>query len=178
MFLQPRELLEVEEFDEQVLEIFLLELRQSCDTLLRVLLLVLDVAVHPWVVDDGLHGERCGKHHPFESPAPAEGHIHLPGCEGEVGVDDGRVDARTSDALAMTVRMGAPIFTYKELLEKALIGQDCFIRVEDDLDEFKELKVVTPGVDTLKQQLDEAIQKEDYEKAAELRDQIKQLGNE
>ena len=89
-----------------------------------------------------------------------------------------RVDARTSDALAMTVRMGAPIFTYKELLEKALIGQDCFIRVEDDLDEFKELKVVTPGVDTLKQQLDEAIQKEDYEKAAELRDQIKQLGNE
>lgn len=89
-----------------------------------------------------------------------------------------RVDARTSDALAMIVRMGAPIFTYKELLEKALIGQDCFIRVEDDLDEFKELKVVTPGVDTLKQQLDEAIQKEDYEKAAELRDQIKQLGNE
>ena len=89
-----------------------------------------------------------------------------------------RVDARTSDALAMTVRMGAPIFTYKELLEKALIGQDCFIRVEDDLDEFKELKVVTPGVDTLKQQLDEAIQKEDYEKAAELRDQLKQLGNE
>ena len=89
-----------------------------------------------------------------------------------------RVDARTSDALAMTVRMGAPIFTYKELLEKALIGQDCIIRVEDDLDEFKELKVVTPGVDTLKQQLDEAIQKEDYEKAAELRDQIKQLGNE
>ncbi|MBQ6746709.1 MAG: bifunctional nuclease family protein [Bacteroidaceae bacterium] len=89
-----------------------------------------------------------------------------------------RVDARTSDALAMVVRMGAPIFTYKELLENALIGQDCFIRVEDDLDEFKELKVVTPGVDTLKQQLDEAIQKEDYEKAAELRDQLKQLGNE
>ena len=89
-----------------------------------------------------------------------------------------RVDARTSDALAMVVRMGAPIFTYKELLENALIGQDCFIRVENDLDEFKELKVVTPGVDTLKQQLDEAIQKEDYEKAAELRDQLKQLGNE
>ena len=89
-----------------------------------------------------------------------------------------RVDSRTSDALAMAVRMGAPIFTYKELLDKALIGQDCFIKVEDDLDEFKEIKVVTPGVDTLKRQLDEAIQKEDYEKAAELRDQLKQLGNE
>ena len=87
-----------------------------------------------------------------------------------------RVDARTSDALAMVVRMGAPIFTYKELLENALIGQDCFIRVEDDLEEFKEIKVVTPGIDTLKQQLDEAIQKEDYEKAAELRDQLKEMG--
>jgi len=80
--------------------------------------------------------------------------------------------------LAMIVRMGAPIFTYKELLEKALIGQDCVIRVEDDLEEFKEIKVVTPGIDTLKQQLDEAIQNEEYEKAAELRDQLKQLGNE
>jgi len=58
----------------------------------------------------------------------------------------------------------------------ALIGQDCSIKVEDDLEEFKEIKVVTPGVDTLKQQLDEAIQKEDYEKAAELRDQLKEMG--
>ena len=87
-----------------------------------------------------------------------------------------RVDARTSDALAMAVRMGAPIFTSKELLMNALIGQDCSIKVEDDLEEFKEIKVVTPGVDTLKQQLDEAIQKEDYEKAAELRDQLKEMG--
>ena len=89
-----------------------------------------------------------------------------------------RVDARTIDALAMAVRMGAPIFTYKELLMNALIGQDCFIKVEDDLEEFKDIKVVVPGVDTLKQQLEEAIQNEDYEKAAELRDQLKQLGNE
>ena len=87
-----------------------------------------------------------------------------------------RVDARTSDALAMAVRMGAPIFTYKELLMNALIGQDCSIKVEDDLEEFKEIKVITPGVDALKQQLDEAIQKEDYEKAAELRDQLKEMG--
>ena len=63
-----------------------------------------------------------------------------------------------------------------ELLMNALIGQDCSIKVEDDLEEFKEIKVVTPGVDTLKQQLDEAIQKEDYEKAAELRDQLKEMG--
>ena len=87
-----------------------------------------------------------------------------------------RVDGRTSDALAMAVRMGAPIFTYKELLIKALIGQDCIIKVEDDLEEFKEVKVVTPGVDALKQQLDEAIQHEEYEKAAQLRDQLKKLG--
>ena len=89
-----------------------------------------------------------------------------------------RVDSRTSDALALAVRMGAPIFTYKELMMKALIGQDCVIKVEDDLEEFKEIKVVVPGIDTLKQQLEEAILNEEYEKAAELRDQLKQLGNE
>lgn len=87
-----------------------------------------------------------------------------------------RVDARTSDALAMAVRMGAPIFTYKELLENALIGKDCFIRVDDDLDEFKDVQLVTPGIDAIKKELDEAIAKEDYEKAAQLRDQLKALG--
>ena len=89
-----------------------------------------------------------------------------------------RVDGRTSDALALAVRMGAPIFTYKELLNNALIGQDCYIHVEDDLEEFKEVKVVTPGVDDLRQQLNEAILKEEYEKAAELRDKLKQMGYE
>ncbi|MBO7419367.1 MAG: bifunctional nuclease family protein [Bacteroidaceae bacterium] len=87
-----------------------------------------------------------------------------------------RVDARTSDALALAVRMSAPIFTYKELLENALIGKDCFIRVEDDLNEFKDIEVITPGIDSLKKELDEAIAKENYEKAAKLRDQLKELG--
>jgi protein-arginine kinase activator protein McsA len=61
-------------------------------------------------------------------------------------------------------------------LENALIGKDCFIRVEDDLDEFKDIQVVTPGIDAIKKELDEAIAKEDYEKAAQLRDQLKKLG--
>ncbi len=89
-----------------------------------------------------------------------------------------RVDARTSDALALAVRMGAPIFTYKELLLNALIGKDCFIKVEEDLDEFKDIEVISPGVDSLKKQLEEAIAKEDYEKAAMLRDQLKELGGD
>jgi len=89
-----------------------------------------------------------------------------------------RVDARTSDALALAVRMGAPIFTYKELLLNALIGKDCFIKVEEDLDEFKDIEVISPGIDSLKKQLEEAIAKEDYEKAAMLRDQLKELGGD
>ena len=84
-----------------------------------------------------------------------------------------RVDARTSDALALAVRMNAPIFTYRELLDNALIGKNCFIKVDEDLEEFKEIKVVTPGIDSLKEQLNEAIKKEDYELAAKLRDQLK-----
>lgn len=88
-----------------------------------------------------------------------------------------KVDARTSDAIALAVRMGAPIFTYKELLENALIGKNCNIKVEDDFDEFKEIKILTPGIDSLKQQLEEAVQNEDYEKAAQLRDQLKEMGD-
>lgn len=86
-----------------------------------------------------------------------------------------RVDARTSDALALAVRMNAPIFTYRELLDNALIGKNCFIKVDEDLEEFKEIKVVTPGIDSLKEQLNEAIKKEDYELAAKLRDQLKDI---
>ncbi|MCR4765046.1 MAG: DUF151 domain-containing protein [Bacteroidaceae bacterium] len=89
-----------------------------------------------------------------------------------------RVDARTSDALAMATRMNAPIFTYKELLDNALIGKDYVMRVEEDLEEFKELKVVNPSADALKEQLDEAVKNEEYEKAAVLRDQLKQMGHQ
>lgn len=106
------------------------------------------------------------------------------------------LDARTSDAIAMAVRYDAPIFTYKNILDKAgVILDDMETEVDDDdleedddfdttLNDFlnvlpnleKEDEETSPykGVsdDELQAMLDQSIQEEDYEKAAKLRDEL------
>ena len=100
------------------------------------------------------------------------------------------VDARTSDAIALALRFDAPIFTYKNILDKAgifLKGDDAeqapsekqeeeIISEEllpDDIDiksddtNYKKL-----SLDELKTLLSQAVNNEDYEKAARIRDEI------
>ncbi|QXP61258.1 bifunctional nuclease family protein [Olleya sp. HaHaR_3_96] len=96
------------------------------------------------------------------------------------------IDARTSDAIALALRFKAPIFTYKNILDKAGI----FLKVDptqehdpdniliDDLlqDEF-ELEITDDSysaktIEELHNLLDEAVANEDYEKAAKIRDEI------
>lgn len=86
------------------------------------------------------------------------------------------IDSRTSDAIAMAVRCGCPIFTYEFILEAAgVVIEDS---PEDQSAEekpkqrrqkksYKELKDKE-----LKTLLDEAIKSEDYEKAAKIRDEL------
>ncbi|MEZ4884072.1 MAG: bifunctional nuclease family protein [Chitinophagales bacterium] len=83
------------------------------------------------------------------------------------------IDSRTSDALALAVRYGCPIYTYEFILEQA------GIILEESVKEQKRGKEVSSGndlkrhtIDKLNNLLDEAIAKEDYEKAAQLRDEI------
>jgi bifunctional DNase/RNase len=81
------------------------------------------------------------------------------------------VDARPSDAIAMAVRMTIPIFVDEEVMN---IGS-----YEPDEEE-KEKKTytyesVTNQLDKLKQDLQKAVENEEYERAAELRDQIKKI---
>lgn len=85
------------------------------------------------------------------------------------------IDSRTSDALALAVRYGCPIYTYEFILEQA------GIILEESMREQKRTgKEVTGGgtelrhhtIDKLYNMLEEAIAKEDYEKAAKLRDEI------
>ena len=97
------------------------------------------------------------------------------------------IDARTSDAIALALRFQAPIFTYKNILDKAGI----YLKVdpkkepkEDDvlIDEIlnEELELETSSEDNYKSKtieelhtlLDEAVNNEDYEKAAKIRDEI------
>jgi hypothetical protein len=97
------------------------------------------------------------------------------------------IDARTSDAIALALRFKAPIFTYKNILDKAGI----YLKVnpekeegdsEDNilLDEILAEEIEAKSPETFKGKtleelhniLDEAVANEDYETAARIRDEI------
>ncbi len=99
------------------------------------------------------------------------------------------IDARTSDAIALALRFGAPIFTYKNILEKAGVylsnqqNQNLDNQEEDFLSNpetfgIKEESNTSAGtyskntIDELHEFLETAVQDEDYEKAAKIRDEI------
>ena len=88
------------------------------------------------------------------------------------------IDARPSDAIAIAVRLGCDIFAYESVMQEASIIMD------DDLDENpneddhinkvqedSNLDLLT--VHELEDLLQEAIDNEDYLKAAQIRDEIK-----
>jgi len=97
------------------------------------------------------------------------------------------IDARTSDAIALALRFDAPIFTYKNILDKAGIYlkgnplendediDDENVATPDDFD-FGESPVnegyTAYSLQELYDLLDLAVQQEDYEKAAKIRDEI------
>ncbi|MFI8377383.1 bifunctional nuclease domain-containing protein [Leeuwenhoekiella sp. NPDC079379] len=95
------------------------------------------------------------------------------------------IDARTSDAISLALRFNAPIFTYKNILDKAGIflkgsesdqeGYDNDILVdqlvvEDESIESNDYKKMS--LSDLNAALDEAVASEDYEAAAKIRDEI------
>lgn len=98
------------------------------------------------------------------------------------------IDARTSDAIALALRFNAPIFTYKNILDKAGIflnknKQDLHSEEEiDDDDILSEPEVYGEeesqniyskfSIQELHNLLEEAIQNEDYEKAALIKAEI------
>jgi bifunctional DNase/RNase len=98
------------------------------------------------------------------------------------------IDARTSDAIALALRFNAPIFTYKNILDKAGIflnknKQDLHSDEEiDDDDILSEPEVYGEeepqniyskfSIQELHNLLEEAIQNEDYEKAALIKAEI------
>lgn len=99
------------------------------------------------------------------------------------------IDARTSDAIALALRFQAPIFTYKNILDKAgiylkvepkdenededdvlvneIINEELELETSSSKDELK-----SKSIEELHKLLDEAVNNEDYEKAAKLRDEI------
>lgn len=100
------------------------------------------------------------------------------------------IDARTSDAIALALRFNAPIFTYKNILDKAGIylktstSKKSLSKKEESvienliLGEDKESVIPSKedysktSLSELHKMLDEAVNNENYEKAASVRDEI------
>lgn len=97
------------------------------------------------------------------------------------------IDARTSDAIALATRFNAPIFTYENILDKAGIylnieketpqeteelGIDLEELIEESTPTDSESKYTNLNLQQLKEQLNKAVQEEDYEIAAKIRDEI------
>lgn len=109
-------------------------------------------------------------------------------CERD-GIEE-IIDARTSDAIALALRFSAPIFTYKNILEKAGVilkinpekdaekTDDSFVFENEIVEKQEEIEAVSDetfknlSLSDLKDLLKKAVQDEDYEVAAKIRDEI------
>jgi uncharacterized protein len=97
-----------------------------------------------------------------------------------IAIQDGRsaeIDARTSDAVALAVRFHCPIYCYDFILDTAGVDAD-EAGIEDDDQEIDIEELTAPtkdtelSIDDLEKQLAMAIEKEDYERASNIRDEI------
>lgn len=79
-----------------------------------------------------------------------------------------RLDSRPSDAIALAVRVGAPIYVAPDVMQNASIRRE----------QREAAPVAMTQLQQMQHQLDVAVQEENYEKAAELRDEIKRFQSE
>ena len=94
------------------------------------------------------------------------------------------IDARTSDAIALALRFSAPIFTYKNIIEKAgvklnidLENQKSEDLINDEVpneksEDFSKNTFNKLSLPELKNLLKKAVDDENYEVAAKIRDEI------
>jgi bifunctional DNase/RNase len=93
------------------------------------------------------------------------------------------IDSRTSDAVAIALRFGCPIFITEDILEKAGITinpSDSEITPANEIDslfETESAKYESYSDDELYKMIDDAVKTEDYEKAAAIRDEIEKRKN-
>lgn len=93
------------------------------------------------------------------------------------------IDARPSDAIALAVRADAPIYVNELVMQEASFipseEQEFEKRhksTKEDFDEmYPDYKNKESKIAALQDKLREAIEKEDYERAAKIRDEIKKL---
>ena len=103
-------------------------------------------------------------------------------CKNGITNEIVAIDSRTSDAIAIAIRYGCPIYTYEDILSRAGIILTSGSSEDTDYTELnlneEEDKSANPkdlrnfNLNKLQKMLSIAIQEEDYEKASEIRDEI------
>jgi len=94
--------------------------------------------------------------------------IYFKNAEG----DSFQLDARPSDSIAIALKNSVPIFVSAELMDKSsIVLPDEILSAGQTVEQHKSEK----PIDFLKEELEKAIENEDYETAAKLRDEIKKL---
>lgn len=94
------------------------------------------------------------------------------------GEKESSIDSRTSDAVALALRFGCPIYTTEEILEKAGITinpSDTDVSSSNDTEGLFDTggnKYGSYSDEELYKMIDEAVKTEDYERAAAIRDEI------
>jgi len=93
------------------------------------------------------------------------------------------IDSRTSDALALAVRFGCPIYTYENILSNAAVYTD---NNKKEIETSSVTSEIGKGKDDLKSMntidlktmLNEVLEQEDYIKAISIRDELKSRGQD
>lgn len=105
------------------------------------------------------------------------------------------IDSRTSDALALAIRMGCPIFTYENILDAAGLFMDQTeegaepakeqeeeVETNERLEDFSSSKIVSDKdlkqmtTEELEELLHKVLESEDYVRAISIRDELKTRG--
>jgi len=80
------------------------------------------------------------------------------------------IDARPSDAIALALRMHAPIFVAEEVMDRASVNDK-----EPEAEKGDDVQLPLNDLERLEMDMEQAISDERYEDAARLRDEIKEL---
>ncbi len=90
------------------------------------------------------------------------------------------IDSRTSDALALAVRFGCPIYTYENIIENAGIimedekgkNPEKDIFESDNITKSSDSDLASMSLDELQTLLNDVLEHEDYNRAIAIRDEI------
>ena len=93
------------------------------------------------------------------------------GCSEDQG--SVRIDARPSDAIAIALRFKIPIYITEKVFSEGSIEMEPLEDLREEVSSQQNRSV--PSVKRLEEMLEEALRAEDYERAAQIRDEIKKM---